>query len=73
MGDVPPSYLGRISFPSEQRLVGSPELDQPFHILFSHWEAIEGVKGQKPLELKTSSLSSITYFYSCVLGTEAVD
>lgn len=38
MGDVPPSYLGRISFPSEQRLVGCPELDQPFHILFSHWQ-----------------------------------
>lgn len=36
VGYIPPSYLSRISFPSEQRLVGCPELDQPFHILFSH-------------------------------------
>lgn len=32
-----------------------------------------GAKGQKPLVLQTSSLSSITYFYSCVLGTAAAD
>lgn len=38
VGFIPPCYFGRVSFPGEQGLVGRPELNQPLHILLSHWK-----------------------------------
>lgn len=43
MGYIPPCYLSRISLPGEECLIGCPELDQSFHILFTHWQ----LRGQR--------------------------
>lgn len=46
-GLIPPGYLCRVPLPCEQGLVGRPELDQPFHILFGHCRQAAEVKGQQ--------------------------
>lgn len=72
---IPPRYLGRVSFPGEKSLVGRPELDQPLHILLSHWKQRGSkVNIQQQWQVKTSSHTNvIAYFYSCFLGTVAAD